>query len=329
MPHLLDSGPASLLIVDDDITVVQVLAKALAGIGSIRYALSGADALRLLEQEPPDVVLLDAHMPGMSGFDVLGAMRAHQQWEDIPAIFITSDTSQGMEEEGLAQGAADFIGKPFHPAIVAARVRTQLRLKRALDRLRQLSSIDALTGIANRRTLDETLLRECKRSQRSRTAIAVLMLDVDHFKRFNDTYGHGAGDDVLVQIARALERSSNRPADLVARYGGEEFTMVLPDTDGDGAMAVASTLMANVAQLKIPHIASATGFLTVSIGIGCFDKASDHWHQAPSDFREPSTTSTLVCAKALLATADQALYAAKQAGRARAILERCNQVMPS
>ena len=220
MPHLLDSGPASLLIVDDDITVVQVLAKALAGIGSIRYALSGADALRLLEQEPPDVVLLDAHMPGMSGFDVLGAMRAHPQWEDIPAIFITSDTSQGMEEEGLAQGAADFIGKPFHPAIVAARVRTQLRLKRALDRLRQLSSIDALTGIANRRTLDETLLRECKRSQRSRTAIAVLMLDVDHFKRFNDTYGHGAGDDVLVQIARALERSSNRPADLVARYGG-------------------------------------------------------------------------------------------------------------
>lgn len=329
MPHLLDSGPASLLIVDDDITVVQVLAKALAGIGSIRYALSGADALRLLEQEPPDVVLLDAHMPGMSGFDVLGAMRAHPQWEDIPAIFITSDTSQGMEEEGLAQGAADFIGKPFHPAIVAARVRTQLRLKRALDRLRQLSSIDALTGIANRRTLDETLLRECKRSQRSRTAIAVLMLDVDHFKRFNDTYGHGAGDDVLVQIARALERSSNRPADLVARYGGEEFTMVLPDTDGDGAMAVASTLMANVAQLKIPHIASATGFLTVSIGIGCFDKASDHWHQAPSDFREPSTTSPLVCAKALLATADQALYAAKQAGRARAILERCNQLMPS
>lgn len=329
MPHLLDSGPASLLIVDDDITVVQVLAKALAGIGSLRYALSGADALRLLEQEPPDVVLLDAHMPGMSGFDVLGAMRAHPQWEDIPAIFITSDTSQGMEEEGLAQGAADFIGKPFHPAIVAARVRTQLRLKRALDRLRQLSSIDALTGIANRRTLDETLLRECKRSQRSRTAIAVLMLDVDHFKRFNDTYGHGAGDDVLVQIARALERSSNRPADLVARYGGEEFTMVLPDTDGDGAMAVASTLMANVAQLKIPHSASATGFLTVSIGIGCFDKASDHWHQAPSDLREPSTTSTLVCAKALLATADQALYAAKQAGRARAILERCNQVMPS
>ena len=329
MPHLLDSGPASLLIVDDDITVVQVLAKALAGIGSIRYALSGADALRLLEQEPPDVVLLDAHMPGMSGFDVLGAMRSHPQWEDIPAIFIASDSSQGMEEEGLAQGAADFIGKPFHPAIVAARVRTQLRLKRALDRLRQLSSIDALTGIANRRTLDETLLRECKRSQRSRTAIAVLMLDVDHFKRFNDTYGHGAGDDVLVQIARALERSSNRPADLVARYGGEEFTMVLPDTDGDGAMAVASTLMANVAQLKIPHSASATGFLTVSIGIGCFDKASDHWHQAPSDLREPSTTSTLVCAKALLATADQALYAAKQAGRARAILERCNQVMPS
>ena len=160
MPHLLDSGPASLLIVDDDITVVQVLAKALAGIGSIRYALSGADALRLLEQEPPDVVLLDAHMPGMSGFDVLGAMRAHPQWEDIPAIFITSDTSQGMEEEGLAQGAADFIGKPFHPAIVAARVRTQLRLKRALDRLRR----SAQSFTATRNTIMARFPNHAKRS---------------------------------------------------------------------------------------------------------------------------------------------------------------------
>lgn len=329
MPHLIDSDHASLLIVDDDITVVQVLAKALAGIGSIRYALSGADALRLLEQEPPDVVLLDAHMPGMSGFDVLGAMRSQPQWENIPAIFITSDNSQAMEEDGLAQGAADFIGKPFHPAIVAARVRTQLRLKRALDRLRQLSSTDALTGVANRRTLDETLLRECKRSQRSRSAIAVLMLDVDHFKRFNDTYGHGAGDEALVQVAHAMQRATNRPADLVARYGGEEFTLVLPDTDGDGAMGVASTLIANVAQLMIPHSASATGFLTVSIGIGSFDQASNHWNQARAGLREPAATTPPVCATALLATADQALYAAKQAGRSRVILERFHGIMPS
>ena len=147
--------------------------------------------------------------------------------------------------------------------------------------------------------------------------LSVLMLDVDHFKRFNDTYGHGAGDDVLVQIARALERSSNRPADLVARYGGEEFTMVLPDTDGDGAMAVASTLMANVAQLKIPHSASATGFLTVSIGIGSFDQASNHWNQARAGLRETTSTTPPLCATALLSTADQALYAAKQAGRNR------------
>lgn len=329
MPHQIDSDRASLLIVDDDITVVQVLAKALAGIGSIRYALSGADALRLLEQEPPDVVLLDAHMPGMSGFDVLGAMRAQPQWEDIPAIFITSDNSQGMEEEGLAKGAADFIGKPFHPAIVAARVRTQLRLKRALDRLRQLSSTDGLTGVANRRRLDETLLLECKRTLRSRSPIAVLMLDVDHFKRFNDTYGHGAGDEALVKVARAMQSATNRPADLVARYGGEEFTLVLPDTDGEGASGVAATLMANVAQLKIPHSASATGFLTVSVGIGCFDQASDHWNQPPAGLRETAATTPLVCATALLATADQALYAAKQAGRARAVLKRCHEVMPS
>lgn len=330
MPHLLDSGPSNLLIVDDDVTVVQILAKALAGIGSIQYALRGADALRLMGQTSPDLVLLDAHMPGMSGFEVLEAMSANPLWRDIPVIFITSDSGHGMEEEGLAQGAADFIGKPFHPAIVAARVKTQLRLKRALDKLRQLSFIDGLTGVANRRTLDEALVRECKRSQRSRTAIAVLMLDVDHFKRFNDTYGHGEGDKALIAVAHAIQRATKRPADLVARYGGEEFALVLPDTDGDGAMTVAASLMAQVADLKIPHSASATGFLTVSIGIGCFDQGSAHWNEATADFREAGASSSVpICTTALLATADQALYEAKQAGRSSIVLKRFHGTMLS
>lgn len=302
MPHLLDSGPASLLIVDDDITVVQVLAKALAGIGSIRYALSGADALRLLEQEPPDVVLLDAHMPGMSGFDVLGAMRAHPQWEDIPAIFITSDTSQGMEEEGLAQGAADFIGKPFHPAIVAARVRTQLRLKRALDRLRQLSSIDALTGIANRRTLDETLLRECKRSQRSRTAIAVLMLDVDHFKAYNDHHGHPAGDACLQIVAAAVAENVRAPIDFVARYGGEEFVAVLPGATHEVALQVAERVRQGVMDKALPHSASPTArVVTVSVGVAT----------------SASPGTDCPDADRLVGRADRALYEAKRGTRNR------------
>ncbi|WP_426305902.1 diguanylate cyclase [Acidovorax facilis] len=328
MPHLIDSHSASLLIVDDDIAVIQVLAKTLTQIGRVRYALNGVDALRLAMQEPPDVILLDAHMPDMSGFEVLNAMRAQSRLEHVPAIFITSHTGEEMEEQGLASGAADFIGKPFRPAIVAARVKTQLRLKLAMDRLRKLSSTDALTGLANRRTLDESLLIECKRTQRSRNPISVLMLDVDHFKRFNDTYGHGAGDDALTRIARAIQTSTNRPADLAARYGGEEFVLVLPDTDGAGAMTVATTLMAYVAQLKIPHIASDTGFLTISIGIGCFDKESDHWAATPVHMRDHPDTPPPACATALLGTADQALYAAKEGGRARAVLKRFNGFMP-
>lgn len=326
----LDSDRASLLIVDDDISVIQVLAKALAGIGSIRYALNGSDALRLAEQEPPDVVLLDAHMPGMTGFEVLVAMRAQPLLEDVPAIFITSHSSQEMEEEGLAKGAADFIAKPFHPAIVAARVKTQLRLKRALDRLRQLSSTDALTGVSNRRMLDETLPQECKRAQRNRTPLSVIMLDVDHFKRFNDTYGHVAGDDALKAVANAMLASTNRPADLVARYGGEEFAVVLPSTDGAGAMAVARTLMDNVAALKIPHVASETGFLTVSLGIGCFDQESSHWNAPPAGLRDQASSAAQpVCDAMLLKTADESLYAAKQGGRARAVLARCHGAIDS
>lgn len=326
MPHTLDTDRANLLIVDDDVTVIQILAKALVGIGSVRYALNGADALRLAETDPPDLVLLDAHMPGMSGFEVLEAMRAKPLFEDVPAIFITSHSSQEMEEEGLAKGAADFIAKPFHPAIVAARVRTQLRLKRALDRLRQLSSTDGLTGIANRRALDETLLHECKRAQRGNTPLSVILLDVDHFKRFNDTYGHGAGDEALIAVANAMLEATNRPADMVARYGGEEFSVVLPGTEGPGALVVATKLMQKINEQRIPHTGSESEFLTVSIGIACFDSSSHGWDDSAERRRESTTDATAnEFACALLKIADQALYAAKQAGRAQAVLGRYNR----
>jgi diguanylate cyclase (GGDEF)-like protein len=324
MPHKLALDRASLLIVDDDITAIHALIKILSGIGSIRYALNGSDALRLAEQEPPDVVLLDVQMPGMSGFEVLGAMRSQPRLMNMFAIFVTGHSSVEMEEEALAQGAADFITKPFHPAVVAARVRTQLRLKRALDQLRQLSFTDALTGVANRRLLDESLLQECKRARRDRTPLSVLILDVDHFKRFNDTYGHGAGDAALIGIAYAMLASTNRPGDLIARYGGEEFAVVLPGTDGSGAMAVARALKQNVDQLKIPHVASDTGFLTISVGVAWFDHGSLLRETATEGHKDHlCSPGPEMCATALLGTADQALYAAKKAGRAQVSLLQC------
>lgn len=327
MPHTLATDLANLLIVDDDVTVIQVLAKALAGVGSVRYALNGTDALRLAESDPPDVVLLDAHMPGLSGFQVLEAMRLNPALEDIPAIFITSDSSQGMEAEGLAKGAADFIAKPFHPAIVAARVKTQLRLKRALDKLRQLSSTDALTGIANRRALDEALLQECSRALRSKYPISVLLLDVDYFKMFNDTYGHGAGDAALIAVANAMLEATNRPADLVARYGGEEFSVVLPGTQGSGALAVATKLMQLMCQKQVPHSGSPSGLLTVSIGIAAFEPNANGWYEQNESLRgnAPGEAARDV-ASALLKTADRALYSAKQTGRSKVVLEQLHRV---
>lgn len=329
MSDLIDSGNANLLIIDDDVTVIQILGKTLNGLGRVRYATNGADAIALALREPPDLVLLDAEMPGMSGFEVLKAMREQSALEHVPVIFVTSHNSQEMEEEGLARGAADFIGKAIRPAIVAARVKTQLRLKRAVDRLRTLSSLDALTGLANRRTLDEVLLTECRRAQRARSPVSVLMVDVDHFKRYNDTYGHGPGDTVLIAIAKAMQACTSRPADLVARYGGEEFAVVLPDTDGAGAMKVAHTLLEHVMGLQIPHSGAESGILSLSIGIAAFDKDCPHWADEVVDRRDRANASPEVCSTALLATADQALYAAKHGGRARAILNRFEGYMPS
>lgn len=321
MPHTLETDRANLLIVDDDVTVIQVLAKALAGVGSVRYALNGADALRLAESDPPDVILLDAHMPGMSGFEVLEAIRSNPNLEDIPAICITSHSSQEMEEEGLAKGAADFIAKPFNPAIVAARVKTQLRLKRALDKLRQLSSTDALTGVANRRELDETLQQECKRALRSQLPLSVLLLDVDYFKTFNDTYGHAAGDEALIAVANAMLEATNRPADLVARYGGEEFSVVLPGTDGSGALSVATKLMQRIREKQVPHSGSPSGLLTVSIGIAYLDPKANEWGESTESLRANSTSvEALDVPSTLLKIADQALYSAKQTGRSKAVL---------
>ena len=324
----MDLTRANLLIVDDDVTVVQILGKALNSIGRVRYATNGKDALALALREPPDVVLLDTEMPGMSGFEVLTTMRAQPTLEHVPVIFVTSHNSQDMEEEGLARGAADFIAKPIRPAIVVARVKTQLRLKIALDRLRKLSTQDALTGIANRRTLDEVLLTECKRAQRARSPMSVMMVDVDHFKRYNDTYGHGPGDDVLIAIARALEACTSRPADLVARYGGEEFVVVLPDTESAGALKVAHTLLDTVKALHIPHSGAESGQVSLSIGIATFDKDCPHWDDALTDLRDRADTSPEVSTIKLLATADQALYAAKQGGRARAVLRHFDGPMP-
>lgn len=317
-----ESTKPSLLLVDDDATVIQVLSKCLTGLGRLRFATSGLAALRLAREEAPDLLLLDAEMPGMSGFEVWEAMRSEPSLSEVPVIFVTSHSEQAMEEKGLALGAADFIAKPVRPAIVAARVKTQLRLKLALDRLKKMATTDGLTQCANRRVLDERLADEWSRTVRAQRPLSVLMLDVDHFKKFNDLYGHPCGDQALIAVAQALRRSACRPGDLVARYGGEEFAVILPDTDHAGACVVAAALHEEIEKLGIPHLAADLGRVSVSAGIASFDESSTGWEGASALMQSEGTPPAGMTVERLLAFADGALYAAKQAGRARSSFAR-------
>lgn len=294
----------SILIVDDDPNAIQVLSRMLSQQGRLRFALSGAQALELIRDDIPDLILLDAEMPEMNGFETCSQLKQDARMTDVPIIFITSHGDIETEVAGFAMGAADFVRKPPHPAVVAARVQTQLRLKRLTDELRRAAMIDGLTGVANRRCFDELLTRECHRAGRSTDSLSLLMIDVDHFKRYNDRYGHPAGDAVLRGVAQAITAVASRATDLVARYGGEEFVVVLPQTDGAGARRIAQAVVDAVADLAIPHLDGLAPERIVSVSAGSTTAGS-------------STTdrSTSITSARLTDCADRALYEAKAAGR--------------
>ena len=295
----------SLLLVDDDAASVQVLARMLSGLGELRFALSGEDALRLARESPPDLVLVDAQMPGLSGFEVCTALRADPRLADVPVIIITGHTEVAVEVAGFAAGAADFIRKPPVAEVVVARARTQLRLKALGDALRASALTDGLTGLANRRRFDQDLRIECERARRGHESVALLLIDADHFKRYNDRYGHVAGDACLREIATAIRACIRRPADLAARYGGEEFAVLLPQTDAAGARAMAQRIVEAVAALRLAHADAAPSCL-VSVSVG--------WAAARPDL---DANFVLTRGESLVEAADRGLYAAKAAGRGR------------
>ncbi len=307
----------NVLLVDDDPTVIGVLGNILQDVGRLRFATSGPDAMRLARQNPPDVVLLDIELPGMSGFEVCSAMKATPALADVPIIFITSHDGGDEEVTGLSLGGVDFICKPPRPAQVLARVRMHLRMKQMADALRAAAYTDGLTGVANRRHFDEALTREWLRAQRAGTPLSLVMADIDAFKKYNDHYGHQAGDQCLQRVALALRHALHRPADLVARYGGEEFALLLPETDAAGARFMATQLLAAVAALKLPHAASPVGgHVTLSVGVSAFDSRCSGWVGPGADSRFGGLGSRAPAAD-LVAAADQALYAAKEGGRNR------------
>lgn len=308
-----------ILLVDDDPATIQVLAQILSDVGNLRFAVCGEDALRLARASVPDLILLDAEMPGMSGFLVCEALKADPLLADVPVIFISSHGEPEFELSGFELGAADFITKPVSPPLVLARVRTQLRVKHLADDLRSIAATDVLTGIANRRHFDASLEREWRSARRSGDALALLMVDVDHFKSFNDRYGHPAGDACLRSVAQAMLYASLRPTDLVARYGGEEFVVLLPRTSRSGAEHVARGILDVVEGLAIPHEASVTALcVTVSIGVASYDDDSANWVPPSPDSRFADDSCARCGSIDLVQAADQAMYAAKRSGRRRA-----------
>jgi len=311
-------GGHTLLLVDDDPSVISVLGQTLRGFGRLVFATSGLDALRLAKQHAPDLVLLDIEMPGLGGFDVCKAIKAIPEFAHVPIIFITSHDDGEHEVAGLALGAADFICKPIRPARVIARVRMHLQMKAMSDALRRSAYTDGLTGIANRRQFDDILAREWHRAERSSAPISMLMVDIDAFKKYNDLYGHPAGDKCLQAVAAAVKQVAHRPGDLAARFGGEEFALVLPETDAAGARCVAAHLIDSVRAMRLPHAASpVTPHVTVSVGVSTFDESCASWTGRPIDSRFGGLGDHPQLAD-LVQSADQGLYAAKNAGRDQA-----------
>ena len=249
----------------------------------------------------PDLVLVDTALLG--GIDNVDWWRDSADADvdsELPVIFVSDDGSSEAEVAAFEAGAADFLARPLHPRVLRARIKTHLRARRNQQKLKNIARIDALTSICNRREFDLRLISEWGRGARSEHSLALLMIDVDLFKQYNDHYGHLRGDDCLVKVAQILSGCVQRAGDLIARYGGEEFVVLLPDADLEGAIRVAESCVGAVHDAHIPHDWSTVSpWVTVSIGVA-----------ATQPIYEKSCTL-------LVEQADIALYQAKQDGRNR------------
>ena len=283
------------------------------------YCSDANQALEKVIELKPTIILQDLVMPDIDGYELVDTYRAHKETKNIPVIVLSSKDDPEDKSLAFERGANDYLVKLPNQIELIARIRahsksylTQLQRDGAFKALRELqaeleqsnielqklSSLDGLTGIANRRSFDDFLAKECLRSARDNTALSLLMIDIDFFKPFNDNYGHLAGDDCLRKVAAALDEVIHRPADLVARYGGEEFGVVLPNTDDAGAIKLAEKLSEKIRSLNITHeFSEAAKHITLSIGIT---------HGVACEGTSPSD---------LIKQADQALYSAKESGR--------------
>ncbi|HAJ25889.1 MAG TPA: diguanylate cyclase response regulator [Syntrophus sp. (in: bacteria)] len=303
-----------------------------AGYAMVIEAASAGEAFSILGLDRDDktvadidLIIMDIVMPEINGIEACRRIKEDDRFEDVPIIMITALADKGILQLAFDAGAMDYITKPVDKLELIARVRSSLRLKDEMENrrererellvmsrklaaanqiLQRLSLLDGLTGIPNRRRFDEVLAHEWQQAMRSKQPLSIVMIDIDHFKAFNDHYGHLTGYDCLRKVALAMSGILKRPTDILARYGGEEFAAILPMTASDGADAIAEAMRTGVVNLAIPHDhSSAASLVTVSMGIATL---------VP---RRGMTAAMLISA------ADQALYEAKAGGRNRIIVK--------
>jgi diguanylate cyclase (GGDEF)-like protein len=297
------TGPAlpRILLIDDSPSSLRLLVEALRGSYRVHVATSGAEALGIVARERPDLVLLDIVMPEMDGYEVCRRLKRSVRTRDVPVIFVTAQADESDEAEGFELGGVDYIRKPFRLPLVLARIRTHLELASLRQRLEDQSRLDPLTGISNRATFDTMLADAWAASRESGLPMALVLADVDHFKAYNDHYGHQAGDEALRRVATAIAEGVRREAgEVAARFGGEEFAVLLPEADQGAARRVAERVRSAVEALAIPHAySSAADRVTLSVGLA-------------------TAIGDLVAApRNLVEAADAALYRSKGAGRNR------------
>ena len=283
-----------ILVIDDELIHQQMLRSLLQHDGEVFTVADGATALELVFRQPVDLILLDMVMPDMRGDEVMRQLRSHPATRDIDIVIISSRNDVEDEETGFLMGAIDYVTKPFYPAIVQARIRNVLRLIQQRRLLDQLAHLDGLTGIPNRRKFEQVIENEWTRHQHTVQPLSLAILDVDHFKRFNDTFGHARGDDVLQAVAASIRDMLRRTGDFAARLGGEEFVLVFSGADAQSSSIMAENVRQAMEQIELP-----VGKITVSIGgITLIPEGQYSLEQA-------------------METADQLLYEAKQSGRNR------------
>ncbi len=287
-----------ILIIDDEKSNLKILSETFKGEVEVILAKDGLQGVNRAIELQPDLILLDVIMPGLDGFQVINLLKNDYRTSKIPVIFVTGELEVQTEERGLELGACDYIQKPFHVAVLKARVRLHLRMARQTALLEKLANIDPLTSIANRRLYDEVFNTEWRTAIRNETPFSLAIIDIDNFKQYNDHYGHASGDLVLERVARTISASLMRPRDFVARFGGEEFVVLLPDTTIKGAMELMQACCKAVADLQIPHeYATHSDYLSVSIGGNSYFPNKDS------------------CQKDAFETADEMLYKAKNSGK--------------